>query len=130
VVIGAFLVVATFIAAISAASLLVPGSALDRAWWSIKPPARAGFASLGGLAVPMLFTLATVAACAGIGLLRGKRWAWWLTVCGLALNLLGDLGRLVATGEVLASLFAVVIVGALLAYLASRGVRRYFGVTR
>jgi hypothetical protein len=130
VILGVFMLLATCIAMVSAVSLLLPGSALDRAWWSLNPPARAGFARLGALAAPLLFALAVAAACAGVGLLRGKRWAWWFAVVGLAVNLVGDLGRLVATGEVLAGLVGVAVVAALLAYLASPGVRRYFGVGR
>jgi len=119
--------VGSAIALISAWTLAHQGSSLDLLWWRINPPARQNFLRLGRWAIPTLLVIAAAVGTAGVGLLRGARWAWFLTVGLLSVNLLGDLVRLVAI-SVFEGAVGVVGVSPVLFYLTRPRVRAFFKV--
>jgi hypothetical protein len=88
---GAFLCVATVVAALAAASLWWPHGALAEIWrmketsyrqlLRIRPVAGGGFD-----------VLAAALGSAAVGWIRRRRWAWQLSVALLGANLAGGLG--------------------------------------
>lgn len=95
---------ATPIALVGGLSLLWPGTIFDMLW-KLNPTAQTEFMVGGRLAGLMLLCLGIMSSLAGVGLLKGKTWAWWLTLLGLvavgAVNLIrllaGDPGELFGT---------------------------------
>lgn len=124
-VLSAFCVVATVIAFTSAFSLLWPGGPLEP-MWRLNPAARAGFASMGPWAIVLLGTVSAVSASSAAGLWKGKEWGRRLAMAGLALNALGDLTNAIVHRDP-RTIVGVPVAMFILAYLASRPVRRYFG---
>ena len=94
--IAAFLFAATAVALIVALSLIFPGSWLDRIW-ELNRHARAGFEFFGKSSVVVLAFLALCTSAAAVGLLRGRKRAWWLAVTLFAANGVGDLVNLFIT---------------------------------
>jgi hypothetical protein len=78
--------------------LLLPRSPLD-AMWRLNPRAHEGLSSLGWPA-PLLMA-ATSLACmtAALGLWRCARWGLWTAVAILTINLVGDTGNALITGD-------------------------------
>jgi hypothetical protein len=68
--------------------------------------------------------LAVGTAGAAVGLLRGRKWAWWFAVVLFAINGCGDLVSLFWTKEMLKSGSGVLIAGAFL--IALSRVKNYF----
>src|SRR5260370_1295360 len=101
-VVAAFLFAATAIATIVGASLLSPAPLLDRLW-DLNPPAAAAFHAMGRIAGVMLLALAVGTFAAGVGLLRRRKWAWWFAVLLFAIDVMGNLVSLRATGDWLKS---------------------------
>lgn len=118
-----FFALAACMALVAAISLATPGGPLEPIW-RINPRGHAAFASMGGAAPALLTLLAAACALTALGLVRRARWARLLAMGILAANGLGDAIAL-ATGDRRAAL-ALLIVGALVAYLASKGVRQHF----
>lgn len=70
----------TIIAIVGGLSLLWPGTILDRLW-KLNPVAQTEFVRTGRLVVGLLLLcLGIMSSVVGIGLLKGKTWAWWLTL--------------------------------------------------
>lgn len=118
-----FFLVATAICLATSVSLRFPGTVLD-GMWRLKPASRADFVQLGSVAPPLFLGLAVLMALACAGLWRGRRWGWRLGIALLAINLLGDAGKAIATGDP-ATAVGVPIAGALVLYLLSTRVRRF-----
>ena len=112
---------ASFIAFVS---LLFPGSFLEPIW-RLNPRAREGFASIGVWAVVLMCAVSVACASASRGLWRGARWGYWLAVALLCINLLGDIANVVLGIEPRAAV-GIPIALAILAFLMSRRVRRFF----
>lgn len=110
---------------ISFASLLFPGSFLEPVW-RLNPRAHEAFAGMGAWAVVLMCVVSASCAAAAAGLWRGARWGYRLAFALLTINLLGDLAN-VLTGTEPKALVGVPIVAAILLYLLSRQVRRFFG---
>jgi hypothetical protein len=89
---------AAIVAVVVSAALFTPGSVLDRIW-ELNPSAHAAFAAHARQIAVVLLATGIVAAAAGIGLLRGSRWAWLLSIALFGINGLGDLAKLVLTRE-------------------------------
>src|SRR5437868_2729071 len=88
-VIAAFLFAATLIADFVGASLL-PGRLLD--WFSqFNKPGMDAFRAMGRFSGVLLLALSAGTASAAMGLLIGKRWAWWFAVGLLAIDAAGGL---------------------------------------
>jgi hypothetical protein len=122
-IIGLFLLVAPVILVASAISLLVPGTVLDQMWvvnetgYRQMLPFR-GFVGIGFLA------LGVVIGLAGVGLLNGRKWGWWLTVIVFAVNGMGDAVRFLM-GDFLGGSIGLVVVALLLVYLTRPKVKDF-----
>lgn len=94
----------TIIALVGGLSLLWPGTIFDMLW-KLNPAAQTFFVRGGRLFGLLFLCLGIMSSFAGVGLLKGKSWAWWLTLLGLVVvgtvNLLrfltGDPGELFGT---------------------------------
>jgi len=101
---GVILLGSTIIAVVGGLSLLWPGTIFD-VLWKLNPAAETFFVRGGRPVGPLLLCLGIMSSLAGVGLLKGKTWAWWLTLLGLAavgaVNLIrllaGDPGELFGT---------------------------------
>ena len=88
-VIAAFLIAATVVALVVGFGLLFPGRLLD--WLAqFNRPAMEGFEALGRWSGALLLLLACFTAIAASGLIRGKKWGWWMAVGLFAVNGCGD----------------------------------------
>ena len=105
-------------------SLLWPGSLLEP-MWRLNPRARVAFGGMGAWAVVLMGTVCAACAGAAVGLWRGARWGWRLACALLAINLLGDITNVVTGTEPRAAV-GIPIALALLLYLLSGRVRRFF----
>jgi hypothetical protein len=121
---SAFCVLAAAIPVTAVVSLLWPGGPLEP-MWKLNPPARPAFASMGPWALVLLGTVSVWSAVTAIAVWKRKEWGRQLAIFGLALNALGDLTNAIVRHDP-RTLVGLPIVALLLAYLASRGVRRYF----
>jgi hypothetical protein len=119
-----FCVAATVIACTSAVSLLWPGGPLEP-MWRLNPTVRVGFARMGPWAIVLLGTVGVASAFSAAGLWSGKQWGRRLVMVGLALNALGDLTNAIVSHDP-RTLVGVPVAALIIAYLASRRVRRYF----
>lgn len=117
-----FLCICVLICAASVASLLLPGSWLEP-MWRIKPDARSDFASMGVGGIALLVVVGIMCAVSAFGLSRRRRWGHRMAVVGLALNAASDAIRGFWDPR---ALVGVLIVAAIIAYLLSADVRRWF----
>jgi hypothetical protein len=125
VVVSAFLFVATGIAAVVGVWLLFPNPLLDRLW-ALNRPGEALFRSIGRAAGIPLLGLGAGTACATLGLLRRKKWAWYFAVALFTIDGCGDVVSLVATGERWKAVGGILVSSLFLYMLTRRSVRRYF----
>lgn len=109
---------------LSFVSLLFPGSFLEP-MWRLNPRAREGFAGIGAWAVVLMCVVSVACGLASIGLWRGTRWGYWMAVALLCVNLLGDITN-VLLGIEPRAVVGIPIVLAILIFLMSRRVRRFF----
>src|SRR5438477_9450237 len=109
---------------VSFISLLFPGSFLEPIW-RLNPRARAGLGGMGVWAVILMGSVWLACALAAVGVWRGARWGYWLAVSLLAINLLGDTLNLFLRTEP-GAVVGIPIALAILAFLMSRGARRFF----
>lgn len=65
--------------------------------WDLNQAANAAFVRLGAMPGILLLALGVVAGSAGIGMIRGKQWAWWIAVSLFAIHGLGDAFSLMVT---------------------------------
>ena len=119
-----FFSIGSAIAFTSGVSLLFPGSLLEP-MWRINPRAREAFTTLGPWAVALLAAVSLTCAASAIGLWRGARWSDPLALGLLMVNLVGDILNVLLGTEPRAAI-GIPIGGALLAYLSTRRVRRFF----
>lgn len=119
ILVAAFLFVAALISSVVALSLLVPGTPLDR-MWELNRPAYVAFKALGRVSGPLFLMLGLCTAATGFGLLRGRRWAWWLAIGLFAVNGLGDIVGLAIDGNLVRSAAGVSIAGVFLYLLLRR----------
>jgi hypothetical protein len=125
-VVAGFLFAATIIAVVVSVSLLFPNPLLDR-MWELNKPGAAAFRAMGRVSGLLLLALGIATALTGVGLLRGRRWAWWLAGALFTVNGCGDVVGLVTTGDWLRGGSGVAIAAAFVYALARPRVRRYFG---
>ena len=105
-------------------TLLHPGTALDHLW-SLNPSAHRELLIFRKPAGVLFLMLAAVAALTGLGWFRQRIWAWRLAVLGICAQVLGDFVNLIR-GDFLRGGAGLIIGGALLLYLLSNNIRRYF----
>jgi hypothetical protein len=122
-----FLFLATAISSLTGSSLLFPQVAWHGLWqWNRPAYAFLIEAHLQTMAGVLLLALGMVTGIAGRGLLRGKRWAWWIAVVVFAANGLGDLLTLVVRRDVVKGGSGVLIASLFLFLLMRSGTRRWF----
>ena len=100
---------------ISVISLTFPGSLLEPVW-KLNPRAREGFARMGGWSILLMSLVCVTCLVTAIGLWRGFRWAYWLAVLVLTINLVGNVIN-VLVGTDRRALVGIPIVLLLLTYL-------------
>jgi hypothetical protein len=105
-------------------SVLFPGSFLEPLW-RLNPQAREAFASVGVWAVVLMFAVCVSCSLAARGLWRGARWGYLLALTLLVFNMIGDVANVILGTEP-GTIVGVPIVVAILTYLMSRRVRRFF----
>ena len=128
-VVAAFLFAATAMAALVGISLVFPGRML-RILSALNPRGMAVFGSIGHVSGVLMLVLALVTAAGAIGLLRRKRWAWWLSVVLFAVSACGDLAAAFATHEWLRSFTGFFVSTAFLCVLSRPALSGYCGDLR
>ncbi|HEY1335940.1 MAG TPA: hypothetical protein VGF59_00455 [Bryobacteraceae bacterium] len=128
-VVAAFLFFATAMAAIVGLSLWFPNRLMDE-MWKLNEPAAPLFQRAPRIFGSLLLLLSAGTAAAAIGLLRGRKWAWWFAVLLFALNGCGDLVSFILTGDAWRSLAGVAIAGAFLYALTRPEVRKDLAAPR
>jgi uncharacterized membrane protein (DUF2068 family) len=116
--ISIFFAFGTFMAALSVAMLLLPGTSLDRLW-QLNPQAKQGLAHSGALGMVLMLAVSSACAAAAVGVWRCRRWGWWLAVAILSVNLAADLGNAMVLNDWRA-LIGLPIGGAMIGYLILR----------
>jgi len=124
--ISVILLVSTAIALITCVSLAFPGTFLDRIW-VLNRGAYIEFVTLGRPAGISLMILGLICAIAAAGLLKRRKWAWWLAVGLFVVNVAGDAAR-IFTGEPVKGAFGAAIAAGFVIYLTRLRVREYFGI--
>jgi hypothetical protein len=122
---GVFFSAGALIAATSAFSLLTPGGPLEPIW-RLNPRARIAFDRVGPWAVPLMVVVSLACASAAVGLFRCRRWGHRLAIGILSVNLVGDVLNTILGTEPRA-VIGVPIAAALIAYLWTARIRRFFG---
>jgi hypothetical protein len=125
VVVAAFLFLSTAISGVTAISLLFPNPRWH--WmWDLNRPAYVEFAKLRPVPGILLLAVGIVTAFAAAGLLRRKRWAWWIAISVFAVNGLGDAFTLFAKRDMEKGASGLLIACAFLFWLSRPVVRQYF----
>jgi hypothetical protein len=124
-VVAAFLWMATGIAVFVAIVLLMPGTLAD-AIWHLNPAANQQFKALGGASSLFLLAVGAMAATSAAGLVRGRKWAWWLAVSIFAVNGAGDIVGFVVTRDLVRSGTGVLVAACFLFCLMRRDVRSFY----
>jgi hypothetical protein len=116
--------IAAGIAIAVGAALLFPGTFLDK-MWEYNRPAHAAFQTMGRTLGSAFIVLGILVASTVIGLLRGRRWAWWVALVIFAMNGLGDVIALIQTRDLFRSGSGILFAAAFLGLLMTRSVRQY-----
>jgi hypothetical protein len=119
-----FFLAGAAIAFLSAGALFFPGSVLEP-MWDINPRAREAFESMGLWAVALMAAVGLACGSSAIGLWKGTRWGHWLALDLLGVNLVADALNALLGTEPRAAL-GVPIASAIIAYLTTKRVRRFF----
>ena len=125
--IAVMLFLATAVSFLTGSSLLFPEVAWHRLW-ELNRPAYAFLSQehLAPMAGALLLALGIVTGIAAWGLLRGRRWAWWIAVAVFAINGCGDLVTLVVQRDVVKGGSGVLIASVFLFLLMRSGTRQHF----
>ena len=130
IIIAIIMLLAALIALIVGLSIIIPGTPLD-VLWTLKNSFPSGFKStfIGMLFGIFLLILGLFALFTVWGLLKGRKWAWWITVIILLVQGIGSVTR-IALGEGLADglsdVLIVLIFIYLIYYLTRPGVKAFF----
>jgi hypothetical protein len=124
VALACFFLFGTTMCMLTIVTLAFPGSFLEPAW-RVNPEARQAFQSMGALAFVLMVIVGTACLGAAIGLFRRADWGRVLAIGVLAVNLIGDLGGAIVRRDP-RTLIGLPIAGALIVFLASEPVRRFF----
>lgn len=98
--------------------LLSPGGVLEPLW-RLNSRAREGFAAMGLWAVLLMVTVCLACGMAALGVLRGRRWGYWMALAILSINLAGDTANTVIKHD-WHTLVGLPIGGAMIVYLLSK----------
>ena len=106
--------------------ILVPGTRLDRIW-RLNPAAQAAFMHHApALAAALLLLVGPVSAATGFGLLRGRRWAWILSIITFGVNAAGDVISVAITRDWIRSASGFLIDALFVFLLLQPRVRAWF----
>jgi hypothetical protein len=122
--IGVFFLFGATMAAYAGATLLKPGTVLDRLW-TLNETGHVQLATLGTSAGFGFVVLSALMCAAAGGWFRRRYWGWVLGTTIIAINAAGDLINGLR-GEWLKGAVGVTIAGMLLFYMTRSGVRNYF----
>ncbi len=107
-------------------SILWPGTFLDIIW-KLNPTAYMMFTSVGKVSGVLLICLGILSLIAGLSLLQGRKWSWWLALFLLLTVAIINSSRFVAgdPGEFLGTPLTLCLL-----WLHLRpNVRKYFGIS-
>src|SRR5262249_41222778 len=93
--------------------------------WNLNRPAYEQFETIGRPAGLFLYAVAIAATASGLGLLRRRKWAWWIAVLTFAVNCCGDLVSLFILGDWIKGFGGVAVSGTFIYLLTRRSVRDY-----
>ena len=92
----------------------------------LNKPAYLAFEKLGKMPGVLMLALGITTGLAGAGLLRRKKWAWWIASAIFAINGLADVVTLLLTQNVMRGGSGILIAGVFLFLLTRPRVHRYF----
>jgi len=124
-IVAAFLFVATVIAGVVGFSLLFPNRLLD-SLWKLNPAGAAFLHAIGPVSGVFLLALGAAMFCAALGLLRGRRWAWWFAAVLFTVETCSNFVTYFVVHDALRSIAGFVISFGFLCFLCRRHVREYF----
>jgi hypothetical protein len=123
-VVAGFLFLATVIALVVGFSVFFPNPLLDRLW-RLNPSGEALFRSTGRISGVFLITLGCGTFAAALGLLRGRKWAWWFAVTLFAIDSAGNLVSYFLIHDPFRTIFGAIISLSFLSLLCTRKARGY-----
>ncbi len=100
---------------LAAVMLLSPGSVLEPLW-RLNSRAREVFAVMGLWGVLLMATVCLACCMAALGVLRCRRWGYWMALAILGINLAGDTANAVIAHD-WHTLAGLPIGGAMVVYL-------------
>lgn len=109
---------------LTVAGLLFPRGILEP-MWRLNPDAHTALQSLGQWSILLMLIVGAACASAAIGLAKRACWGRQFAIAVLAVNLLGDFINAIARYD-LRTLVGLPIGGALIFYLMSKRVRKFF----
>jgi hypothetical protein len=129
-IIGVLLFIAGLLGLIIGISAIIPGTPLDTLW-SLNPSIPAGFqlTLIGKLFGVFLLILGVIVLYTRYGLLKGRKWAWWITLIIFAANGIGDAARITLDG-VFEGIFGLLIAVGFIYYLTRPEVRAFFEISQ
>lgn len=109
-------------------SIIIPNTPLD-VLWTLKNSFPSGFRSTptGITFGYFLILLGLIIFSTGYGLLKGRKWAWWIAIILLAANMIAGVVSL-ALGN-FQEIVGIFIVGGFLFYLNRLQVRAFFEIS-
>jgi hypothetical protein len=120
-----------FIAAILALmvgiSTIFPGTPLD-VIWTLKNSFPTGFrnTSTGMIFGYFLLTLGLIMLYTVYGLIKGQKWAWWITLIIVTINGIGDAVSVALGNGGINGISGIIIAGSFIFYLNRPGVKKFF----
>lgn len=127
-VVAGFLFLATAIAVVVGFFTLFPNALLNLLW-SLNPSGAAIFNSAGRISGLFLIALGCGTFSVALGLLRGRRWAWWFAVILFSMDVLGNLVSYFVIHDPLRTITGAIVSFSFLGLLFSRRARTYTGHT-
>ena len=115
---GLFFVFGTVVSGLAAVMLLFPGSVLEP-FWRVNSHAHDGFRAMGLWGVLLMVAVCVACGIAALGVLRCRRWGYWMALAILSINLAGDTANAVLAHD-WRTLVGLPIGGAMIAYLLTK----------
>lgn len=119
--------IAAILALIIGISIIIPGTPLD-VLWTLKNSFPVGFKStfIGIIFGYFLLILGLIMLYIIHGLIKGRKWAWWITIIVFTVNGIGDAVSVAFGDGGVDGISGVLIAAVLLFYLTRPGVKKYF----
>lgn len=123
---GLILLFAGLMALIVGISIFIVGTPLDALWSlnnSLSPDFK--FTFMGMIFGIFLLILSIIIFATAWGFIKGKIWAWWITIIIFVANMIGDCARL-TMGSILEGILGILIALVFIFYLTRPSVREFF----